>query len=270
MIRIKDSEFELLTDYLSSNFGINMKAKRTLIEARLNNYLHGRGFECYSSYLNDVFEDRSGEEASQLINRLSTNYSYFMREPEQLGFFMSEVLPRLISSIPDKDLRIWSAGCSTGEEPYTLAMIINDVLCEAGALWDKKILATDISRKALQGAALGIYGAEALERLPEKWVKRYFKKVGDAYHISAALKKEIVLRRFNLNDSVYPFRKPFHAIFCRNVMIYFGKEEKRRLIKKLYAALAKGGYLFLGQSETLDRAESGFAFIRPSVFQKQE
>ena len=211
----------------------------------------------------------SGAEIGQILNLLTTNYSYFMREWEHFRYFKDHVLPELAPGLRDGDLRTWSAGCSTGQEPYTLAMLLSDFQAERGLSWDAKVLATDISDKALGAAKKGIYQDDSLKSVPAAWKLSYFNKMPNhEWMVSDSLKKEVVFRRFNLIEEEFPFKKRFHVIFCRNVMIYFREDTKKKLISKFYEATAKGGYLFIGHSESLDKNEMGYQFISPSIYKK--
>lgn len=269
MLQIRDKEFTMLTGYLRDNFGINLIKKRTLIESRLNNYLVTKGFGDYSTYIQYALNDPTGKEISQIINFLTTNYSYFMREWDHFKYFRDAVLPEMAMTIKDNDLRVWSAGCSTGQEPYTLAMIISDFLKERGIRWDAKVLATDISLKALEAAKTGIYEEESLEKIPFFWKHTYFNKLPDnKWGVKDELKNEVIFRRFNLIEDEFPFKKKFNVIYCRNVMIYFNEETKMKLINKFYDATASGGYLFIGQSECIDKNDTQFQFVMPSVYRK--
>lgn len=269
MIQLSDNDFNLLTGYLRDRFGINLVKKRTLIESRLNNYLVSNGYNNYKSYLDYALSDKTGAEVSQMINYLTTNYSYFMREWDHFKFFKERVLPEMARGIRDNDLRTWSAGCSTGQEPYTLAMLIGDFTSENGLGWDTKVLATDISMKALDGARRGVYEDDALKSVPSFWKMNYFTKLPEGkWEVSEALKKEVIFRRLNLIEGDFPFRKQLHVIFCRNVMIYFNEETKTKLVDKFCRALAPGGYLFIGQSETIDRSDGKFKLVMPSVYKK--
>lgn len=269
MIKINDKEFAILTEYLQDNFGLNLIKKRTLIESRLNNNLVNSGFTSYRSYMDYVFNDKSGKQISQIVNLLTTNFSYFMREWEHFRYFRDHILPELKSTIRDNDLRTWSAGCSTGQEPYTMAMLIMDFLGEQKKYWDTKVLATDISVKALGIAKEGIYDEEGLNNIPTSWRFAYFHKATkNRLEIHDAVKSEVVFRRFNLIDEHFPFKKKFHVIFCRNVMIYFNETTKENLIKKFYDAMEIGGYLFIGQSESINRNETRFKYVMPSIYKK--
>ncbi len=269
MIQLTDSDFALLTGYLRERFGINLIKKRTLIESRLNNYLVSNGYSNYKTYLDYALNDKTGAEVSQIINFLTTNYSYFMREWDHFKFFKERALPEMAQSIRDRDLRTWSAGCSTGQEPYTLAMLIGDFSQDLGLSWDAKVLATDISLKALEAAKKGIYDDDALKNVPSIWKMNYFSKLPEGkWEVSDTLKREVIFRRLNLIEGEFPFKKQLHIIFCRNVMIYFNEETKHKLIDKFYRALAPGGYLFIGQSETIDRSDGKLKLVIPSVYKK--
>lgn len=268
MINIKEKEFKELVGFLKNTYGINLIQKRNLIEARLNNVLAEKGFTSFREYLDFVYSDSTRCELTTMINKLTTNHTYFMREPEHFQYFRNKVLPYFHERIKDRDLRVWSAGCSSGEEPYTLAMILEEYFEREKDPWDKKILATDISANVLQKAIEGVYDAEALEKVSEAWKLNYFKKLGNnRFMVTDELKNEVIFRMFNLMDE-FPFRKKFHTIFCRNVMIYFDKETKEKLVKKFYDMTEWGGYLFIGLSESINRAEVPYEYIMPSVYRK--
>jgi len=270
MLAIRESEFKELVQYIKSNYGINLASKKNLIEGRLSNIIIEKGFNNFGQYLEHVFSDRTGNEATVLVNKLTTNHTFFMREWNHFEYYREHVLPYLTSRVKEKDLRIWSAGCSSGEEPYTLAMINQDFFGEQGSLWNTKILATDISVKALEGAEKGIYPAESMNNMPALWKLRYFDKTCDNnYKVSDSIKNEVVFRIFNLMDDNFPFKRKFHVIFCRNVMIYFDHNTKMELVNKFYEHTQEGGYLFIGHSESISRETTGYRYIMPSVYQKE-
>ena len=271
MIRIDEDEFLQLASFIKINYGINLFNKKSLIEGRLSIMLSEKRYTSFSEYINKAFGDVTKTEITELVNKLTTNHTFFMREPKHFDFLVSKVLPFLKGSIKDNDLRIWSAGCSSGEEPYTLAMIIADYFDSEKPLWDTKILATDISVRALELAGEGIYSADAIKDLPTAWKIKNFHQIADGkFEVSDDLKNEIIFRVFNLMDSFYPFKKKFHVIFCRNVMIYFDYETRKRLVDKLYEAIEPGGFLFIGHSETIARNDSKFKYVIPSVYQKEK
>lgn len=270
MIEITEHDFRQLSSYVKNNYGINLSQKKNLIEGRLSNLLLDKGFTNFSEYLAYVFADGTKVEITQLVNKLTTNYTYFMREVDHFAFFKNEVLPYLQATNKEKDLRIWSAGCSTGEEPYTLAMIMADYFGKSKMLWNTKILATDISVKVLGAAEKGIYPQEELQAIPPSWITNYFKKIDkENYQISDQIKQEIIFRIFNLMDGTFPFKHKFHAIFCRNVMIYFDHHTKMALVKKFYDMTESGGYLFIGHSESIGRDETAYQYVMPAVYRKR-
>lgn len=269
MIYIKDSEFKQLTGYMKAKYGINLTEKRHLIEGRLCNMLEQKGFTNFSDYMEFVFQDVSGNQMSSLINKLTTNHTFFMREAGHFNYFRDTVLPYLEVNSRSKDLRIWSAGCSSGEEPYTLAMVMADYFGNNKAMWNTKILATDISVKVLETAEKGMYSAESVNTIPKYWLSKYFNKIdNESYQVSKEIRSEVIYRNFNLMNEVFPFKKKFHVIFCRNVMIYFDHKTKMDLINKYYDMTEPGGYLFIGHSESLNKEETRYQYIMPSVYRK--
>ncbi|MHB8064266.1 MAG: CheR family methyltransferase [Ruminiclostridium sp.] len=267
---ITEKEFLHLVDYIKINFGVELKHKKTLVTGRLQNYLTENNFGSFTDYIDYVLADKTGNASAQLINKLTTNHTFFMRETQHFKFFKEEVLPNLKrTENASKDLRIWSAGCSTGEEPYTLAMIIADFLGLDKTSWDSRILATDISTKVLNTATQGVYKNEEISSLPQEWKRNYFEKRDDESSVLIEkIRNEVIYKRFNLINSCFPFKQKFHSIFCRNVMIYFSAETKRELINKFYEYTEEGGYLFIGHSEALNREETNYRYIMPSVFKK--
>lgn len=261
----------MLAGYIKANYGIHLKQeKKSLIIGRLHNVLAQKNFSSFSEYYDYIVSDKTGEAAITLINRVTTNHTFFMREPDHFNYFRDKILPILIANVKDKDLRIWSAGCSSGEEPYTLAMIIDELLGLEKTLWDAKILATDISSKVLDKAKRGIYENEKIEPLPAIWKSSYFKRFdNENYILNEKIRNEVIYRKLNLMDNVFPFKKKFHVIFCRNVMIYFDSKTKDELTRKFYNSLEYGGYLFIGHSESLNRDISRFKYIMPAVYRKE-
>lgn len=271
MISITDKEFEKLSAYIKKQYGINLKEeKRTLVTGRLYNELVKNGFDNYSDYIDYILADKSGNALNSLVNKITTNHTFFMREAEHFYFFRDAVLPYLVNTVKDKDLRIWSAGCSSGEEPYTLAMIIDEFLGKEKVWWDTKILATDISSKVIDRAVNGCYSKDEVENISPQWKLNYFTRVDkDKLKIADRIRNEVIFRRLNLMDDTFPFKKKFHVIFCRNVMIYFDVETKKKLINKFYHLLEYGGYLFIGHSEAIERGTTNFRYVMPAVYRKE-
>lgn len=271
MISITDKEFKRFSDYIKANYGIYLKQeKRSLIMGRLQNVLLQKNYESFSQYFDYVLADKTGNALVTLIDKVTTNHTFFMREPEHFIYFKNKILPELSSNIQDRDLRIWSAGCSSGEEPYTLAMLMNDYYGNEKALWDTKILATDISSSVLKTAVNGEYANDRIHSLPEIWKSNYFKRSSNgSYMVADKIKDEVIFRKFNLMQSVFPFKRKFHVIFCRNVMIYFDNDTRRKLVNKFYEATESGGYLFIGHSESLTRGETKYKYVMPAVYRKE-
>lgn len=270
MISLTDDEFKQLAWFVQNNYGINLTEKRVLVEGRLQNVLIKHGFDNFSDYFNYVLADQTGAAITEFMNKLTTNHTYFLREDNHFYFFRDKILPDLASKLTDQDLRIWSAGCSTGEEPYTLAMIITDYLGPKKKLWDYKILATDISQKVLDIASKGIYSEEQAGFIPPHWKLSYFKKNTDGkYIVVDQIKGQIIFRRYNLLTPVFPFKKKFHTIFCKNVMIYFDSQTKHELVNRLYEITEPGGYLFIGLSESLNRDLTKYKYLLPSIYRKE-
>lgn len=271
MLQITDYEFGLLSELIKRNSGINLKPeKKMLLVGRLNKGLKELGINTFIEYYNYLLADEGGREISKLIDKITTNHTYFMRESEHFKYFGETVLPNLKKTIKDYDLRIWCTASSSGEEPYTLAIIMSEFFKHENRKWDKRLLATDLSLTILEEAKKGCYSKENLKSLPKIWLLNYFEKQKDNnYYVRSVLKKEIVFRRFNLLEPVFPFKKKFHVIFCRNVMIYFDDETRDTLIEKMYDCLEDGGYLFVGHSEVINKKRSGFKYIKPAVYIKE-
>jgi chemotaxis protein methyltransferase CheR len=179
-------------------------------------------------------------------------------------------LPEWTKRITNHDLRIWSAGCSSGEEPYTIAMVLDEYFGIEKPKWDSTILATDLSPKVLATAKQAIYPDEHVEQLSPQWQKKFFKKLGpNQWQIVPHIAKEVVFSQFNLMGGFERFKKKFHIIFCRNVMIYFDNPTKAALSKRYYSVLEPGGYLFIGLSETLSGLNTDFKQIAPAIYKKE-
>lgn len=267
MVKITDSEFTHLVDYLKKHYGINLAQKRVLLEGRLASYLESHNFSTYSEYIKALESDRSGHEITNLLNKVTTNHTFFMREADHFDYFKNKVLPILERDVKDRDLRIWCAASSSGEEPYTLAMILKDYFGAKVPKWDTKILATDISLKVLEMAKLGVYSQESIKNVPELWKKKYFTKYSeDQVQVIQDIRNEVIYRQFNLMDPIVA-KKPYEVVFCRNVMIYFDTPTKTAVIDRIYDALCPGGFLFIGHTESVPKP-TRFNYIMPSIYQK--
>jgi chemotaxis protein methyltransferase CheR len=269
MLELTDKEFTKLIQYMKSNYGINLIQKRTLVNGRLSNILTENNHKNFSEYFESVINDTSGESIKNLVNKLTTNHTFFLRETAHFDYYKDIVLPYFKNTIKDFDLRVWSAGCSSGEEPYTIAMINSDFF-DKDFRWDTKILATDISSKVLETAKSGVYNDEQIKSLHSNWKLNYLNKLPDRkFEIKSKIKSNVVFRNFNLNIKSFPFKRKFHVIFCRNVMIYFDNETKDILLEKFYNYLEPGGYLFIGHSESIKHEQSKFKYVMPATYRKE-
>lgn len=270
MVKISHEEFKMFATYIKEQYGIYLKEeKKDLLVGRLHHILDKMEMKNFTQYYKHLMSDSSGEATNLFIDRITTNHTYFMREASHFQCLMEEILPYWTGRITDRDLRIWCAACSSGEEAYTIAMVINDFLGKEKVFWDAKILATDLSKQILDKAQSGVYKKEDVMKLPIPWQKEYFNPISNQlFAVDPILKKEVIFRQFNLMTTQYPFKRKFHIIFCRNVMIYFDEETRRKVLSKFYEALEPGGYLLIGKSESLGTGCSGFRYVHPSIYQK--
>jgi chemotaxis protein methyltransferase CheR len=265
-------EFFRISVFVKRYCGIDLSQKQEIVQGRLENYIRAGGWKSYTEYMNAVENDFTGRLERELVNIMTTNHTYFMREFEHFEFLRQKVLPGLKQKERNRrDLCTWCAAASTGQEPYMLAMLMKDFFGLEAESWDTKILATDISTAALGSAVCGIYTEEQISALPETWKRRFLRQRAgkNEYVVSKEIKDEVIFRQFNLMDT-FPFKRKMHIVFLRNVMIYFDRETKRQLIQKVYDVMEPGGYLFIGRTETIDRSETPFQLIQPSIFRKQE
>lgn len=273
MMAISDQEFNSLRQLIYDRFGINLtEEKRSLLVGRLQKLIRDKQLGTFQNYYDYLKTDNSGKAVSDLINLVSTNYTYFNREKDHFEYFQKTALPAICEKLKKqnrKDIRIWCAGCSTGEEPYTLLMLMHEYLGAQYGSWDAGILATDISEQVLSKAQLGIYGADKVSSLPETLQRKYFNKLPNGQmQVCDKIRNEVTFRRFNLMNKTFPFKKPFQIIFCRNVMIYFDQQTRNSLVQRFNASMEPDGYFFIGHSETLGRDSEFFKYLMPAAYQK--
>ena len=271
MLDLSDKEFTEIKEYVKKNYGINLSAdKKSLVYSRLRSTITKLGMSSFSQYYTYLLEDKSGKAADEFINRIATNHTFFMREKEHFDFLREKVLPEIEEKSRDNDMRMWCSVCSSGEEAYTLQILLQEYF--RNKRWNTQMLASDVSTKALNIAHNGIYGTEALQAMPKGWIKNYFEPFErDFYKVKNSVKKEILFRKINLVDKDLDkmFAKKFHVIFCRNVMIYFDDNTRDQLVSKLYNLLEPGGYLFIGHSERIDNVRIPFTFVMPAIYRKE-
>lgn len=269
MLTISQSDFLKLVNFVQKNYGINLSKKKQLIEGRLSNTIMSMGFQDFSQYINHLMSTKNKADIETMLNKLTTNYTFFMRERAHFDFFRDTILPHLVSTKKNKVLSIWSAGCSSGQEPYTISMILKDYLGNQASLWDTRVLATDISQNALSLAQKAEYEADSLKDIPEKWKIEYFVKSTkpNMFEVAPKIKSNVIFRTFNLMDPIR-FKIKFDVIFCRNVMIYFDQPTKDSLVERFYHATNNGGYLLIGHSETLNKETTSYKYIMPATYRK--
>jgi chemotaxis protein methyltransferase CheR len=257
-------EFEQIRQLAYRTFGLDLKTgKEELVSARLRKLVRSGGFHSFQDYYQSVVQDRTGASLLALIDALATNHTSFLREADHFQFLRDQVIPGLGTRDP---IEVWSAACSTGEEVWTLAMVLNEAVTNRRV----RITASDISNKALHFAQRAVYPVERCHGLSAAWLSRYFAADGRppaSYQIVPALRAQAVFRRTNLIES-YSWPHPFPIIFCRNVMIYFDRPTQERVIAGLTRNLEPGGYLFVGHAESLTRVSHSLEYVRPAVYRK--
>ncbi len=271
MEKLGDREFRLFSSLIYEKAGIYLKPeKKELLNARLAKRLRALGLSSFREYYDLVISDSTGQELVQLIDAVSTNFTSFFREKAHFDFLLERVLPE-ISGGRKGPLLFWSAASSSGEEPYTLAMVVDDYFYRRGETGDFLVEATDISTKVLAMAEKGIYPEERVNTVPREMLKRYFQKgVGRSagyVKVKESLKRFVRFSRFNLMDE-FRWKDPFDVIFCRNVMIYFNRETQERLVRKFYNALVPGGYLIIGHSESISRLNHDFIQVAATAYRR--
>ncbi len=273
LLHLTDTDFRFIADMLYDRFGIHLEdQKRILVAGRLNKRVRTLGLASFSEYFKFLRADQSGDELSELINRLTTNHSFFFREHDHFEFIVKTVLPELEKKFKTGSrlpLRIWSAGCAAGEEVYTLAMILREHFGPGIDSMDVGLIATDISLAALTEAKTAIYAENKVQHVPHIYAAKYFSKTaaGD-FAVSGDIKKMVLFKRLNLMTETFPFQGAFDIVFCRNVMIYFDNESRRKLVSSIYNYIKPEGYFFIGHSESLQRDTCPFHYVRPAIYKK--
>lgn len=268
-------DYELIRKLVYAKSGINLgDQKMQLVRARLGKCVRQGGFKSFREYYRHVEQDATGEELCALLDAISTNTTHLFRESRHFDFLRET----LTCWLGDKawrsqhsTLRIWSAACSSGEEPHSIAMVAHDTL-QTHSNIELKILATDLSTQVLSRAKLGLYEAHRVGTVPPAFRNRYLKKVqqdGQTYlQIVPELRRIITFTRFNLMTATFPFRHGFDVIFCRNVMIYFDRPTQETLVNKFVHHLHKGGFLMIGHSESLSGVNHPLSYVEPTIYRK--
>ena len=272
-VSLEDAEFFKLSRFIVHHFGIKMPHnKKTMLQGRLQKRLkelHYSNFEEYVAYLFSIKGQHN--EVSQMIDAVSTNKTEFFREPVHFEFLRDKGLGRYISLTGNRRLSVWSAGCSSGEEAYSIAMTMNEFIKDSQTML-YRIMATDISGTMLEQAVTGIYAEEKVREVPLEYKHKYMLKGRNNYlrkiRMNAALRDKIEFRKFNLLSNDFQSLGKFDIIFCRNVLIYFDRDVQYSILMKFCKVLNKGGYLFLGHSESITGFTLPLIPIRPTIFIK--
>ncbi len=267
---IRDEDFYFIKDIVSKESGIRLTdLKKSLVQSRVMKRLRELkiySYEDYCKYLEKNYDD----EVVNLINCITTNKTDFFREPKHFEYMRSTLFPEFERARKDK-IRIWSAGCSNGAEPYTIAIVVHEYY-RGKKIPDIKILACDIDTQVLRKAEEGVYTRGELGNMDVDILKRYF-KMGSGeneglFMVKDSVKKLVAFRRLNLLDNDYPMRGLFDIIFCRNVVIYFDVESRLKLLEKFQGYLADDGYLIMGHSETMAALSNKFSFVGNTIYKK--
>jgi len=271
---LTERDFRKISDLVYEHCGINLhEGKKELVRARLAKRLRLGDFKTFPEYIKHVLADKSGKEFSILIDSLSTNLTSFFREGQHFEFLRSSFLPGLLDRKRESRnfrIRAWSAGCSSGEEPYSIAITLLEATQGQGR-WDVKVLATDISTSILETAQKGVYDKERVEPVPtlqkNKYLTPHHVNKRKVFEVSNRLRDVVIFRYLNLMEG-WPIKGPLDLIFCRNVMIYFDKVTQQRLISRFWDLLDSGGVLFTGHSESLTGIEHKFNYVQPTIYMK--
>ena len=256
LTKLDDNYFKKFRELIYNASGMTFtEINRPILDSRIADLLRGHGNITVDEYYKVVSRDT--DELNTLLDSVTTNLTSFFRNLTQLNSFRDEVLDDIIKTRPTHRLKVWSAGCSTGEEPYTLAMILSEKL---GPGWNVEIVASDISFSVLMKASQGFYQTNRITGIPDDLLKKYFIKSGDGYQVCDKLKKMIRFDYHNLkNDSGM---RDFDVVFCRNVIIYFDQAAQENVIQNIYRCMNKHSYLFLGHSESLLGMKTPFEFVK--------
>ena len=273
---LSEADFRRLGELIYAEAGIKMPLqKKVMLEARLKKRLRATGIKSFHEYCEYLFSTEGKEqELIRMIDVVTTNKTDFFREPRHFDYLADHAVPALVELYGAglrREFSIWSAGCSTGEEPYTIAMVLNEFR-EDHPAFRFLILATDICTKVLDKAMLGIYNQDKVEGIPMALKKKYLMKSRNSekrlVRVVPELRADVRFRRLNFMDEDFGMREPMDIIFCRNVIIYFDKPTQERLLNRLCHHLVPGGYIFMGHSETLSGLKVSLVSVGPMVYRK--
>ncbi len=246
---LREESFKQLRDFIYGQSGIFIPdTKKYLIEKRLTGRLQANGFHDFDQYMEFLRGPRCPEETRFLIDAITTNETYFFREAEHFSVFLEHIVPEVLRRSGTRNINVWSSACSTGEEPYTLAMLAKEKYPGLKLV----ILGSDISNATIESARKGVYNSYSVRNAPEQYVSRYFRQNCGSYELSPAIKECVRFININIvSDKKINFPLCMDVVFCRNVLIYFDLKSKRKAVSNLYDSLNPGGYLIIGKSEGL-------------------
>ncbi len=268
---LETGAFSALQQLIEQAVGIRLEQRESMVESRLRKLARQHGHASVTAFIQDLLQAPTKERLSEVVDRLSTNHTYFHREAEHFERLPAILEPLLAARrrTGHLDLRMWCAAASTGQEPYTLAMILREVLGADAPRWQSGLLATDISSDALAEAARGIYDADDVGRLPDSR-QRWFRTLPDGRkQVDESLRRDVTYRRLNLIKGPFRFRAPFDVVFCRNVMIYFDLPVRIRLLQHMADVMAPDGWLFISLSETIPAGgDLPFRYVSPGLYRR--
>lgn len=276
VLAISPAAFTRIAEFIHRELGIRMsRAKIPLLQSRLQRRLRVLGCDSLETYLTTILQSPEGEdEVFEFIDAITTNKTDFLREPAHFDLLRTVALPALQASSPAPlQARVWSAGCSTGQEVYTLAMVLSEHTAEQGGRFDFRITGTDISRRVLEAAATAIYDAALVEPLPQSWRRKYLLRSRDTerprVRVVPELRAKVDLQRLNFMNRTYDLKETFDVIFFRNVMIYFDKQTQEQVVNRMCERLRPGGYMFIGHSESLTGLSVPLRNLGNAMFRKE-
>ncbi|MDC7127418.1 MAG: protein-glutamate O-methyltransferase CheR [Spirochaetales bacterium] len=270
--KIGDKEFKLLSNYIESEVGIKLPPiKRSLLESRLQKRLKFHNIPDFSHYCDFVFESPQGvQEVIEMIDAITTNKTEFMREPGHFEFMVKVALPELVSK--KNDIKLWSAACSSGQEPYNMAMFMEEFI-EKNKPVRYRVDATDISKSSLAKAQKAVYNMADIDMVSLDFKKKYFlkskSKDNPEVRIKPNIRKNVSFKPINLIKDNYDISERYDIVFCRNVLIYFNKENQYKVISRIVDQMNYGGYLFLGHSESLAGLRENLVTKEASIYRKE-
>ena len=263
ILTLQDSTFRQLRDFVYEKSGIFIPdTKKYLLENRLIKRIQEKNLSSFEDYLYLVIYGNNGSELARLFDTVTTNETYFFREPQQLDVFMNDVVPKILEQKKVNDISIWSAACSTGEEPYNLVMMLKEKMPSVRS----QVVGSDISDGVIESARKGVFSSYSVRNIPHPYLNKYFRANGQTFELDNAIRSSVTFRNINLIDGAKTKTvRAVDVIFCRNVLIYFDDKAKQKVVSHLYDSLRPGGYLFVGSSESLHNVTRAF---KPVVMNK--